>query len=334
MGVIELLSSDNYIIVNKTIAHEIGLNEAILLGELASEYKFWKNNNELVDGDLFYSKIENIEENTTLTGKQQRTAIKNLMDKDIISVKVKGLPAKRYFKINELKIFEILEKGCCPKGITSCAKREQLDVPKGNTNNNKEINNKEENILKEETFVEETKFDTNEINFEIGNKVSFNNSNFDTNEITNTPYSNVDFSLKESSSVGSTAPTEQKVAPPAVSDLFAFWKENNLKGREATQGAIKATMKALKAYSVEEIKVAIKHYAICLHDNSYYFNYPWSMEQFMARREAIPHFLEDGDIWQDYENKHGCIKVKATVEDYEKIINEQEQEKYDGRSQL
>lgn len=332
MGIIELLSSDNYIVVNKTIAHEIGLNEAILLGELASEYRFWKNNNELVDGDFFYSTVENIEENTTLTDKQQRTAIKNLVEAKILKVTVKGLPPRRYFKFNESTIMQIFNNEYCQNGIINSAKREEFNLPKGNANNNKEKYNKEENILKEETFVEETKFDTNEINFEIGNKVSFNNSNFDTNEQTNTPCSNVDFSIKESSSVGSTAPTEQKVAPPAVSDLFAFWKENNLKGREATQGAIKATMKALKAYSVEEIKVAIKHYAICLHDKGYYFNYPWSMEQFMARREAIPHFLEDGDIWQDYENKHSCIKVKATVEDYEKIINEQE--KNDWRSQL
>ena len=36
MDIIDLLANDNYVIANKTVAKTYGLEEAILLGELAS----------------------------------------------------------------------------------------------------------------------------------------------------------------------------------------------------------------------------------------------------------------------------------------------------------
>jgi hypothetical protein len=51
----------------------LGIDEAIILGELASEYEYWSRREELQDG-YFYSTIENIEENTTLTEYKQRKA--------------------------------------------------------------------------------------------------------------------------------------------------------------------------------------------------------------------------------------------------------------------
>ena len=47
MSVIDILSSGNYIVVNKKIASELGLCEAILLGELAREHKYWSNTEKL-----------------------------------------------------------------------------------------------------------------------------------------------------------------------------------------------------------------------------------------------------------------------------------------------
>ena len=57
MDIIDLLANDNYVIANKTVAKTYGLEEAILLGELASEYKYWARREELKDG-YFYSTIE------------------------------------------------------------------------------------------------------------------------------------------------------------------------------------------------------------------------------------------------------------------------------------
>lgn len=40
--VMSLLSNNGYIIVNKEIIKKIGLHEAIILGEMCSEYTYWE----------------------------------------------------------------------------------------------------------------------------------------------------------------------------------------------------------------------------------------------------------------------------------------------------
>ena len=104
---IDLLSNTGYIIVNKEIIKKIGLHEAILLGELCSEYIYWKKKDETVN-EFFYSTRDNIEENTGLSAYQQRTAISNLVRKDIIVMKSEGMPLKTWYFINENKLQELL----------------------------------------------------------------------------------------------------------------------------------------------------------------------------------------------------------------------------------
>ena len=48
--IIDLLANNGYIVLNKTVMKVIGLHEAILLGELCSEYVYWRKRDELEDG--------------------------------------------------------------------------------------------------------------------------------------------------------------------------------------------------------------------------------------------------------------------------------------------
>lgn len=107
MTILQLISTENFISVNKELIKLLGLEEAIILGELASEYEFWNKRGELQDG-FFYSTIENIEKNTTLSVHKQRKALNNLKEKGLIEIKVKGIPAKRYIKIIEKQVYELL----------------------------------------------------------------------------------------------------------------------------------------------------------------------------------------------------------------------------------
>lgn len=142
MDIVDLLASDNYILANKTIAREFGLDEAILLGELASEYRYWTKRGELKDG-FFYSTVENVKENTTLSDKRQRSALTVLKAAGIVEVKLMGLPAKRYIKINPEKLLPIMANNESRSGSSSSAKKEELDTPneQGNNNNSKSNNN-------------------------------------------------------------------------------------------------------------------------------------------------------------------------------------------------
>lgn len=156
MEITDFLANDNYIIVNKDLIKKIGLNEAVILGELASEYKNWKSKEKLID-DMFYSTISNIEKNTGLNEYQQRKSFKILKELNLIEYKVKGIPATRYIKINQEQVIKILNIKFFNNLSSSSLKFEELDIEnlKGNNNiSNNNINNNKKEITKEkfETF--------------------------------------------------------------------------------------------------------------------------------------------------------------------------------------
>ena len=139
-----MIASNNYIVVNKQLARAFGLEEAVLLGELASEMEYWLQRGELKDG-YFYSTIDNVKDSTTLSDKRQRSALGTLKEAGIVDVKLAGLPAKRYIRINEKQLAAILLNSDCQNSGTSSAEMEELETPKRQTNNNKDNNNKNNN---------------------------------------------------------------------------------------------------------------------------------------------------------------------------------------------
>lgn len=161
MSVIQLIASSNYITVNKELIKLLGIDEAIILGELASEYEYWGRRGELQD-DYFYSTIENIEENTTLSEYKQRKALNNLKEQGIIDIKIKDIPAKRYIKINEEQVSKLLNINGFKNSSASSLKIKELDTEKlqGNkNNNNKNNNNNIKERKKEEPKKKTTSYD-------------------------------------------------------------------------------------------------------------------------------------------------------------------------------
>ena len=141
-----LLSSSAFLVVNKELAKQIGLNETVLLADLISKEQYFIDNKQLNEG-WFFNTAKNIEVDTTLTSHQQRKAIKNLKSLGIIETKLKGIPAKQYFKIKEIKLLSYFD--------TSGKKSEQQVIKKTQTiNKNKEITIKN-NISIREKFVSE-----------------------------------------------------------------------------------------------------------------------------------------------------------------------------------
>lgn len=163
MSVLKLLATDSFITVNRYIAQAVGLEAAVMLGELASEHQYHASRGQLEDG-YFYSTLDNIEEKTTLTRKKQDKAIKALTEKGIIDVKVKGCPPKRYFKINQFAVMRLLadDQELCQdeseapenqgtdqfdqNGQIDMSQRDKSKRPKGTTNNNINNNNINNNI--------------------------------------------------------------------------------------------------------------------------------------------------------------------------------------------
>ncbi|MGE5438050.1 MAG: hypothetical protein ACM3O3_12625 [Syntrophothermus sp.] len=103
--ILDLLRGDGSIIVNKRLAFNIGLNEAILYTELISKFKYFKSRNELDSEGYYYNTHENIYIDTCLTKRQQITLFKNLEDLGLIKCKNKGVQGLGT-KVRHIKIIE------------------------------------------------------------------------------------------------------------------------------------------------------------------------------------------------------------------------------------
>ena len=103
-AIFKLLNPDNTMSINRQLAHA------------------------LTDGDWFYSTVEDLEESTALTARQQRRCIDTLIKSGLIQCKVQGMPAKRYFCINDDT--ELLAGILSNGSKSSCDKSAQLVLPK------------------------------------------------------------------------------------------------------------------------------------------------------------------------------------------------------------
>jgi len=146
MSILKLLASDGFLSVNKHIAQIVGLDAAVLLAELASSYNFFEAIEQLTPDGMFFETVERIQVNTTLSQYQQAKAVKVLSDAGILETKKVGIPAKRYFRINEEVLIGILNHKSSKNLITGDEKTSSLDVKKLDCNNNKK-NNKQNNKI-------------------------------------------------------------------------------------------------------------------------------------------------------------------------------------------
>jgi len=97
----DLLRNDGFVIYNRNLARNIGVNEAILYSELLSRWNYFKERGQLTEDGFFFNTVKDLEEWTALSEYQQRRALNSLKEKGLIEIEVRGIPAKRYFRIVE-----------------------------------------------------------------------------------------------------------------------------------------------------------------------------------------------------------------------------------------
>ena len=120
-----LLSSSAFIVLNKELARQVGLKEAILLADLISKEEYFISKG-MTDG-WFFNTEANIEADTTLNSYHQRNCLKTLRKFKIIETKRMGIPAKQYFKINELQVMQILNN-LLVKDSTTINKNKEIRI--------------------------------------------------------------------------------------------------------------------------------------------------------------------------------------------------------------
>ena len=120
-----LLSSSAFLVLNKELARQVGLKEAVLLADLISKEEYFIANG-MTDG-WFFNTEANIEKDTTLTAYQQRKCLKTLKKHQLIEVKRKGIPAKQYFKINEQLVMQLLNN-LSATNLTTINKNKEIRI--------------------------------------------------------------------------------------------------------------------------------------------------------------------------------------------------------------
>lgn len=165
LSALDLLRSDGSIVVNKKLVKAIGLSEAVIFSELVSLRSYWEARGQLTDGEWFFCTRENLEDNTGIPARTADRKVKELEKLGLIVTQLKGLPAKKYFRITN-KFAEILglietkvENKVCQNGeaennavseqkdaenvdLSSVAKMAKQELPKWRGNNTKTNNTK------------------------------------------------------------------------------------------------------------------------------------------------------------------------------------------------
>ena len=132
MMVKELLLSSNYWVLNKTVVKTFGIETAFLLTSLAEAEQMMST-----DDGWFYQTSDTLEELTTLSRYKQDNAIEQLEKAGILEKDVRGIPAKRYFKLD----YKALANKILNNSQTRVKKNDKLELKKLTTN--KESTNKE-----------------------------------------------------------------------------------------------------------------------------------------------------------------------------------------------
>ena len=121
----ELIRSNGYWVLNKNLVQILGLETAFLLSNFADAEDMLSDNE-----GWFYQTTETVENMTTLSRYKQDQSIKQLEELEVLKKETRGLPPKRYFKIDydgltnlfarDLQInMRVIDKSNCKELATS-----------------------------------------------------------------------------------------------------------------------------------------------------------------------------------------------------------------------
>lgn len=113
---------------------------------------------------------------------------------------------------------------------------------------------------------------------------------------------------------------DQPCYSESIQNIYAYWNSKDIiVHRCLTESIAKAVAKALKSYNEVEICAYIDRYNTILKDGAYFFNYKWTLGDFLTRKDGISSFTDDGSKWINYVAKSKGKTAKTISTGY-KII--------------
>lgn len=102
-------SKGNYLILNKNLIKSLGWDELGMLQELISEGNLWEQKELLDKEGFFFCTSDKIKDLFGWSWDKQKKILNKLESLNLIELKLKGNPFKRYFKINLNYLNTLLE---------------------------------------------------------------------------------------------------------------------------------------------------------------------------------------------------------------------------------
>jgi len=153
-----ILASTPFLIINKHLLLSVGVDASLVLSDLIQKEQYFKDSCQDNDG-YFFNITNDISCSTTLSYYQIKQAISVLEKWGMIKVILKGVPAKKHFKIDKSQILNFLNTSIQKTSILDCENFNNKILKNSNSiNNNKEIRIKNKSIYtRKEIFNKEIK---------------------------------------------------------------------------------------------------------------------------------------------------------------------------------
>lgn len=115
--------------------------------------------------------------------------------------------------------------------------------------------------------------------------------------------------------------------------ILSYWNEKGIIVHKESKDLLDTIGKAIKTYGVEEIKKCIDRYHTLLTDENYFFNYKWTLKEFLKQKNAISSFSDEGSKWNDYINRPKVSNNKKVVKEVPNWYNDYVEESLDNKHQ-
>lgn len=238
--------------------------------------------------------------------------IKSLQEKNYITISKKGrVNTYKFIKSYLLESFKITTE--------EVINNKNIDINKNKISNS---------VVTSKTTISNNG-DTNEN--DTSNSIGTNNSNIvDTNKekISNTVVTNKNIISNTDDTITSnsidtgnsnnvdTLKIKDKNTKEIYINIFKAWNDTDIYNEEKlTMQIVNSITIALRKHTKEEIVTAIKNYKE-IYYSDFYYDYTWSLQNFLTRENALRKFTEDGDIWTSYKaTKNKPTKEKFNLSD-------------------
>lgn len=136
---LEVLNPTNTVSRNRLLSFAIGNAEAEIYNCLIAKHVYYNNLGKLTEGGWFYSTVKDLHLSSGYAEDAQKTAIRHLIKHGLIESELKGLPAKRYFRIipDADKLASLLRSGEEAQEAISMKYDEELEKRKKRRYNRK-----------------------------------------------------------------------------------------------------------------------------------------------------------------------------------------------------